>query len=103
MDEKTIQEEISRTLAAFDDVPRQKASPFFYTRLKARMQSHASAGAGLPRFVHNRILVAVTGITLLVAVNLIVILNLSARSSEAQKEHMLASFAQEYHLSSSQY
>jgi hypothetical protein len=103
MDEDKIQQEIAKTLALTDDAPRASAGPFFYTRLRARMSTEQGARGPFARAVRNRVLVAAAGLSLLILINIYSFFHLSARSTEAQKAQTLASFAQEYHLSSSTY
>jgi hypothetical protein len=101
--EKDIQQEVEKTLAALDSVQHAQANPFFYTRLKARMQSTEATTIHTVHILHARILLSAIGIVLLIALNLFSFLSFSSRSSEVQKEQALASFAEEYHLSYSRY
>ena len=103
MNEDQVKQEVDKTLALLDTAPRARPKPFFYTRLKARMQTENLGHGFLVRLVHDRVYLAVVGLVLLVIINVFSFVRLSARSSDMQKEQTLASFAREYNLSHSQY
>jgi hypothetical protein len=103
MNEDNVKQEIGKTLALLDAAPHVKANPYFYTRLKARMEKEERTQGRLARVVHNRVLLAAVGFVLLVIINIFSLVHLSTRSSEVQKAQTLASFAEEYNLSHSQY
>jgi hypothetical protein len=103
MDDKQVEREIQETLDLLAVTPRVKPTPFFYTRLKARMAAAARPERGLSRLLHTRAVLAVVAVALLVALNAFSLLQLASRSSEAYKQEAAASIAQDYSISYNPY
>jgi|WetSurMetagenome_2_1015567.scaffolds.fasta_scaffold1485656_2 hypothetical protein len=96
------EKEVEKTLRLLDSVPSQ-APPFFYTRLKTRMESQAA-----PRWEQRilrqvRPVLAVAAATVLVLVNLYCVYKASEETAEAQRQQAAASIAEDYEFTSSQY
>jgi hypothetical protein len=102
IDEKRdVERETEAALAAFDTVQRAAANPFFYTRLKARLQ--AKERSRKTNRIPARLVLAVCGVLVLIALNVFSMLEYSSKKSEVQKQQVLASLADEYGLSYSRY
>jgi hypothetical protein len=97
------EKKVDETLALLDSIPKNKANPFFYTRLKARMESQSETKRGIKELVHVRLLILVIGLLLLILVNTYSVLNLSSRSTQVTKEQGLESFAESYNLTHSKF
>jgi hypothetical protein len=103
VDDDHVRQEVEKTLDLLAATPRVTPRPFFYTRLRARMQGNAAPAHGFARLLRDRLALAALGVALLVAINTFSLLHLATQSSEAQKEQAIASFAKEYSISTYQY
>jgi len=103
MDEKQVEREVQKTLDLLISTPAIKPRPFFYTRLKTRLQASANPTPVVVRLFHRRIALAVLGIVLLVAINAFSLLRLTSRTMETQEAQAIASFAKEYSISTYRY
>lgn len=103
MNEEEIRKEAEKTIGLLTNVPRVEPRPFFYTRLRARMARDAAPARGLARLLQHRLALAMTGIALLVALNAYSLLHLVTKSTEVQTQQAIASFVEEYNISTYQY
>ncbi|MBN1350910.1 hypothetical protein JXJ21_15935 [candidate division KSB1 bacterium] len=95
-----IENEIQRTLEQFEHADRLRPNPFFYTRVKARIE--AQTQGAVQGYVHRVLKPAF--LTLLVAVNVITavfLLNNSATETNT-RQSLINSFAKEYRLENSE-
>jgi hypothetical protein len=91
---KNIEQKIDETLASLKDIERAEPNPFFYTRLKARMEN---TQAQLPlqiRWILNPSVIFST-LTLVLALNIVSIINYS---KQKDKQENIESFTSEYGL-----
>lgn len=103
MKSEDIEREVDRTLSMLDSVHRAKATPFFYTRLKARLGARATEfehGAYLARVRRS---LAVAGFSLLVFLNAYALWRSSIQTSETVREQQATSFAEQYGLKYNRY
>ena len=103
MKRKDIEREVDRTLSMLESVRRAKATPFFYTRLKARLSTRAAESEHGVYLVRVRRSLAVIGFSLLVLLNAYSLWRSSTQARDTAREQQLTSFAQEYKLTYSQY
>lgn len=103
MVEDQVRQEVQKTLDLLAATPQVKPKPFFYTRLRARMQSETNPEHGIARLLHHRLVLAALGIALLVAMNAYSLLHLTMESTAVRQEQAVASFAREYNISYNQY
>jgi hypothetical protein len=96
------EKEVEKTLRLLDSVPSQ-APPFFYTRLKARMESQAAPRWEQWILRQVRPVLAVAAVTVLLLVNLYCVYKASEETAEAQRQQAAASIAEDYEFTSSQY
>jgi len=89
------QKEVEKTLGLMSSVPSQ-APPFFYTRLKARLESQNVPAWERWFFRQLRPALAVAGVTVLLLVNLYCVYQASERTAEAQRQQAAASIAEDY-------
>ena len=68
-----IDKKVVDTLSSLDDVERAEVSPFFYTRLKARMQKEEKGFWSL--FINPQFSMAVAGVFLLFCLNFYMMIN----------------------------
>ena len=64
---KKIEEEIARTLDAFDRVERLPEDPYFYTRLQARLRERETDKIGLFKFLRPAIVTALLIVNIVTA------------------------------------
>ncbi len=89
------EKEAEKTFRLLDSVPTQ-APPFFYTRLKARLDSQ-DAPRWESRIIRQvRPALVVAGVTLLLLVNLYCVYKASEQTAEAQRQQAAASIAEDY-------
>ena len=99
------QEEIDAVLNSLDDMQRAEANPFFYTRLKARMESRYS-DKGIAGFSWIKPSFAFAVLALLVVFNVFTIINKkNTAEQEGTKNNTTLSeqVAKDYDLSNSTY
>ena len=68
-----IDKKVADALSSLDDVERAEVSPFFYTRLKARMQKEEKGFWSL--FINPQFSMAVAGVFLLFCLNFYMMIN----------------------------
>jgi|WetSurMetagenome_2_1015567.scaffolds.fasta_scaffold595074_2 hypothetical protein len=103
MDDEKIQQQVKETLDLLVSSPQMKPRPFFYTRLKARMDGRTATGHHGVRVLHPGMYIAVVAVALLVALNAYSLAWLSTESSKARAQDTAASFAQDYGLTVNHY
>jgi hypothetical protein len=96
------EKEAEKTLTLLDSVPSQ-APPFFYTRLKARMESQEAPHWEQWILRQARPALAVAAVTVLLLLNLYCVYKASEQSVQAQRQQAAASIAEDYEFTSSQY
>ena len=98
MKNNDTERKVEETLALLDSIPKVEANPFFYTRLKARMDSQRKISKSFTELIHIRLVIAVVGLLLLIIANTYSVLNLSSRSEEVTKKQALESFAESFNF-----
>jgi len=96
-----INSEIDATLNSLDRIGRAEVSPYFYTRLEAKLQQRKlSVFDNFLQQVLNRPAVAVSMLTVFLVLNIIAIRGVSAVSnvSAARSSSPLQNFATEYNM-----
>jgi len=73
--ENNIEDEINKTLNSLDGVSEVKVSPYFYTRLSARMKRNEIAHASIWNW-------SIAAIVLMVLVNVVSLINISTDTEE---------------------
>lgn len=100
-----IEEEVQKTLACFDQAEPLKANPFFYTRLKARIDEldGQKARAKNREFVAG--ILQPTLLTFVVAVNVFTAVIFFTQKSEenSNRAQLLNAFASEMTLDTNEY
>lgn len=94
--EQNIQNEIDKTLSSLDNFQKQKAKPFLYTRIQAKLENEVSQPL-FSWFFDTPILKPALA-TLIVALNIITILQLSNIDSDSitSEQTSLDNFTEEY-------
>lgn len=78
--EQNIERNIEKTISSIDDLQLIEAPPFFYTRLKARMEKGASpVGMG----TKLRPALAMAGLALLIVLNVFTVMHLNKQTPPA--------------------
>jgi hypothetical protein len=103
MKSEDIEREVDRTLSMLDSVHRAKATPFFFTRLKARLAAQAAESEHGAHLVRVRRSLAVVGFSLLVLLNAYSLWRSSNQASNTVREQQFASFAEQYGLQYNKY
>jgi hypothetical protein len=97
-----ISSEIEATLNSVDNIGRAQVSPYFYTRLEARLQQpKVSAFDNFLQQVLNRPTIAVSMLMVFLVLNIIALKGISSgnNSSPARSSNALQNFATEYNMS----
>ncbi len=98
-------EDIDAILDSLDGVQREEAAPFFYTRLKARMEREYSSN-GIAGIVWLRPSMAFSILVIFVILNVVTIINRkneSGKGSEKTTTTVAEQMAKDYDLSISTY
>jgi hypothetical protein len=103
MDDKQTEREVQRTLDLLTATPHVRPRPFFYTRLKARMQAPPPPAVGVARLLHHRVALTVLGVVMLIALNAFSLLHFVSQGTATQQARAIVSFAQEYNISTYKY
>jgi hypothetical protein len=98
MEQKRIEQEVEKTMAILDADQHEKATPFFYTRLHARMNEKQTSMWELTPFFSVKMRFAVIALVMFVLVNAYSLFHLSSITQENSREAELYSFAQEYNV-----
>lgn len=99
--EDRIRDEVEKTLSVLDRIKNIDGNPFMYTRIKAELESRIEIrrkpvfGFGL------KVLPVILFIVLFSANIVSVVYYLHSKSSTANRENYISSFAKEYNLSTS--
>jgi len=97
-----VASEVEKTLGVMSSVPSQ-APPFFYSRLKARMEDRQRS-RWERWYVHElRPALAVVAVTLLLLINLYCVWKASEVTGQAKREQAAASIAEDYDFTIDQY
>jgi hypothetical protein len=98
----SVASEVEKTLAVMSSVPSQ-APPFFYSRLKARMENRQRS-RWERWYVHElRPALAVVAVTLLLLINLYCVWKASEVTGQAKRDQAAASIAEDYDFTIDQY
>ena len=89
-----IDKKVADTLSSLDNMERARATPFFYTRLKARMQMEERGFWSL--FANTGFSMAVAGVFLLLCINSYVMLNYDVGTGNQQDE--VSAFINDYQI-----
>lgn len=89
-----IDKKVADALSSLDDVERAEVSPFFYTRLKARMQKEEKGFWSL--FINPQFSMAVAGVFLLFCLNFYMMINY--KSTNGIKEDEVSAFISDYQI-----
>jgi hypothetical protein len=103
MHDDQVDQEIQKTLDLLASTPRVRPRPFFYTRLKARMEEAPQSARGLLHRQLRGVVLAVVAIALLVALNAYSLLRLATHGNDTPGQEAAASFAQDYSLTTNRY
>ena len=100
-----IEQEVQKTLESFDQAERLKSNPFFYTRLKAKIDDLHSQKEKSQGWEFAWGILKPASLLLIIVLNIFTAtLFLKNRNNEyLSREQMLDAFAQELTLDSSQY
>ncbi len=103
--ENKIKQEIEKTLNCLDQIEPLKADAFFYSRLKARMDSEASKERKFLNLHFGWKVLASALIIIIVAANIytVSIFLKTKDNAEADRQELIHLFATELTLDSSQY
>lgn len=82
-----LKREVDKTIDSLDGVAKLKTSPYFYTRLKARMEEQETSWAASWKW-------SLAGTILVIILNMAVMLN--ASYSEVSEEEVIEQLAMEY-------
>jgi hypothetical protein len=100
--DSTVPGEVERTIGVMSSVPSQ-APPFFYSKLKARMDDRQRS-RWERWYVHEvRPALAVVAATLLLLINLYCVWKASEVTGQAKREQAAASIAEDYDFTIDQY
>ncbi|MGA9364496.1 MAG: hypothetical protein WBW16_09025 [Bacteroidota bacterium] len=103
MKSEDIEREVDLTLSMLDSVHRAKATPFFFTRLKARLGARGAKSVADAYLVRVRRSLAVAGFSLLVLLNAYALWRSSIQTTETVREQQATSFAEQYGLKYNRY
>lgn len=100
-----IEQEVQKTLESFDQAERLKTNPFFYTRLKVRIDNVSTQKKKIRGWEIVWGFVKPALLLLIVALNIFTVtLFMKNRNNESSsREQLLDAFAQELTLDSNQY
>jgi hypothetical protein len=96
-----INSEIEATLNSLDNINRAEVSPYFYTRLEAKLQQrNLSVFDKFLQQILNRPAVAVSTLTVFLVLNIIAIKGVSSvnNASTTRSSNSLQNFAAEYNM-----
>jgi hypothetical protein len=94
MKEERILEEVEKTLNSLEQIPKQEANPFLYTRLKARIETESISQTKKRRTVS---VLKPAGIALILAINIVTTIYFFDSSSSTQgSTSLIDSLSQEY-------
>ena len=97
---KRIDQEVERTLACFDDLETINPSPFFNTRLEAKLESHHKGKELFLIGIFNRVALRPVLIACLIILNVcssVILFRGDGNQTESRKENLKA-FASSYSL-----
>ena len=94
---KTIKEEIEKTLSSLDGIQRAAASPYLFTRIKARLENEEKSFWGRALTFLSRPSVAVPAIVLTILINTAIFFEFKSENVQIPQDEEQA-FAREYNL-----
>jgi hypothetical protein len=94
---ENLDDKIDKTLGALEGIERAEPNPFFYARLKARMENAQEALPPRIRWVMKPSFVF-SGLALIIILNVVSVINYSKNSQQPEKQS-IEGFASEYGLS----
>jgi hypothetical protein len=103
MNNDDIKREVDKTLSMLDSVQRAKAKPFFYTRLKARIDEKAARHGMAAQPFPAWLVLTIIGIALLAILDVYSFSLHASQRTEALKQQELSQFAEQYNLTYTQY
>lgn len=98
--EEKINRKIEETMHSFDGIRKASPTPFFFTRLEARMQNQKSIWEQISSFVAKPI-IAFACISLIIMINAVVIFSSSNSKNTIDEQNNEIATADEYNLVSS--
>ena len=103
MERSKIEEEVAKTLAELGSLRRASAGPYFYTRLKTRLDEEYTSGRIASGALSLRSLAAAAAFALLIVANVYSFSRTAALGAEQQKRQQITQFAEHYNLRTSRY
>jgi len=96
---ENINQEIEATLNSLNGLSRAEVSPFFYTRIEARLQRQSAvvADSFIQRLI-NRPVFAVSVLTVFLVLNILAIKGISSVNHTQRSASELQNFATEYNM-----
>jgi uncharacterized membrane protein YdfJ with MMPL/SSD domain len=98
--EEKINKKIEETMRSFDGIQKASPTPFFFTRLEARLQNQKSIWEQVSSFVAKPI-IAIACICLIIMINAAVIFSSSNSKNSVDEQSSEIATADEYNLVSS--
>ncbi|MDN5215315.1 hypothetical protein QQ020_24765 [Fulvivirgaceae bacterium BMA12] len=92
--QEDIDKKIERTLSSFDHIERASVNPFFYTRLKAKMETEKRGFWSL--FTIPQFSMAVASVFLLLCLNFYVVINYEYNANSQADE--VSTFISDYQI-----
>lgn len=94
---ENLDEKIEKTLGALGGIERAEPNPFFYTRLKARMENAQEVLPSRVRWIMNPSVVF-SSLLVIIVLNVVSVINYSKNSQQPERQS-IEGFASEYGLS----
>ncbi|MBI4811363.1 MAG: hypothetical protein HY800_08000 [Ignavibacteriales bacterium] len=100
-----IEKEVELTLSVLDKVKKAKVKPFFYERLKARIETRQTEQIHFFQKLFPNLSLGILGLVILIALNVLVFVHVSKRATDVEysREQCLETFVSEYGLESEYY
>lgn len=96
---ENLDDKIEKALGAFEGIERAEPNPFFYARLKARMENAQEVLPPRIRWVMKPSVVF-SSLAVIIVLNVVSVVNYS-RHNQKQEKQSIEKFASEYGLSES--
>ena len=98
-DQNDIKDRIEKTLSAFDDVKKASPKPFFYSRLKARMENRESSNQMVAVLRPSMIRVMAAVVAFLLVINAFTVMQFmgSSEVASASGDEISQAFIEEYY------
>ena len=92
---KNVNEEIEKTMQSLDGITTAEPQPFFYTRLKVRMENAQAAMPPQMRWVLKPAYLFST-LAIIILLNIVSAMNYSKSTNQNSDEQSIEGFAKEY-------